>query len=160
MKKFWRKYLLIFGIAALSGGMLLVTSQNVERKETQLRNLRSAMEAEKESLRVLRAEWAYVNRPDHLEALANQYLDLIPPQAGQTVSDAAAMQAAPLIEEEIEEEEKAMPVSAQVPQASSPATMSPPAVIPPRKPGALAKPQRRFQNMLEELTGNGGADVQ
>ena len=149
MKKLWRKYLLIFGLAALSGGMLLVTSQNVERKETELRNLRSVMAAEEESLRVLRAEWAYVNRPDHLEALAKQYLDLVPPQAAQNVSDAAAMRAAPLVEEE----EKALPVSVR---AVTPAPA--PAVIPPRKPASLAKPQRKFQNVLEELTG--GEDVQ
>ena len=148
MKKLWRKYLMIFGLAGLAGGLLLVTSQNVERKESELRNLRSIMAAEEESLRVLRAEWAYLNRPDHLEALAGQYLDLVSPQVGQMISGPATM--TPMLPE-------SQAVSQPVSVYAKPVTTT---VIPPRKPQALSKPQRKFQNVLEDLTKSGGSRVQ
>jgi len=43
------------------------------------------IEEERESLRVLEAEWSYLNHPDRIQALAAQYLRLETPSARQMV---------------------------------------------------------------------------
>jgi cell division protein FtsL len=43
-----------------------------------LARLRSDLAAEKNQIRVLRAEWNYLNRPDTLAALNRRYLSLVP----------------------------------------------------------------------------------
>ena len=54
-------------------------------------DLRAAIASEREALDVLRAEWAYLNRPDRLRALASahaetlQLMDLQPGHYGEAV---------------------------------------------------------------------------
>ncbi|HBR68378.1 MAG TPA: hypothetical protein DEA55_03275, partial [Rhodospirillaceae bacterium] len=87
MRRVWRKYLAVFVLAGLSGAMLLQTSQSVQQAEDDLRRLQKSVDHEKETIRVLQAEWAHLNRPDRLESLAGQYLDLVPPGPGQVLKD-------------------------------------------------------------------------
>ncbi len=163
MKKLWRRYAIIFGVAALFGAVLLKTSQSVEQAEGRLDALRETVAAEEESLRVLRAEWAYLNRPGNLEALSKKYLDLRPPESGQMVSSPSDI---PL--------EMDVPVPARVPDrrevsatpvfvnAGTEAQQAPksPKVTPKAKPPVPQKYQpRNFQKLLENLSGEGG-DVQ
>jgi hypothetical protein len=63
--------------AALSMGLYLVkyTVQDVQRNVTQAK---ISLAVEKESLHLLKAEWAYLNRPDRLRQLADRHLDLVP----------------------------------------------------------------------------------
>ncbi len=48
--------------------------------------LRQEIELEKETLKVLRAEWSHLNQPDRIQKLAEKYLDLAPVGLGQIVS--------------------------------------------------------------------------
>ncbi len=91
MRKHWARYAFVFLLAGLSGALLLHTSQSVQQAEDELRRLEKAAESEQESIRVLHAEWEYLNRPDRLESLAAHYLDLIPPRPGQMLSDPASL---------------------------------------------------------------------
>lgn len=63
--------------AALSMGLYLVkyTVQDVQRDVAAVRH---DLAQEKESLHLLSAEWAYLNRPDRLRQLADRHLDLAP----------------------------------------------------------------------------------
>ncbi len=70
-------------LAGLSGAALFLTSQNVQSSERELKTLEAQMESKHEEIRVLKAEWDYLNRPDRLEKLAREKLGLVaqPPEA-------------------------------------------------------------------------------
>jgi len=63
--------------AALAMGLYLVkySVQNIQRE---VEATRTELAQEKESLHLLKAEWAYLNRPDRLNRLANKHLSLVP----------------------------------------------------------------------------------
>lgn len=62
--------------AALTSAIVLFwVSQNVQKTEREIYNLERSIDREEEMMRVLKAEWSYLNRPDRLETLADQYLD-------------------------------------------------------------------------------------
>ena len=64
-------------VAVLAIGLYLVkySVQDVQRNVV---TLRQDLAAEKESLHLLNAEWAYLNRPDRLRQLADRHLALVP----------------------------------------------------------------------------------
>ncbi len=68
--------ILCLAIAVLSGGLLFKTSQSVQRAEQALFQVNSKVEVERESLRILTAEWDYLNRPERLEKLTLQNLGM------------------------------------------------------------------------------------
>lgn len=63
-------------LAVLCGTMLFWTSQSVQRAERDLSKMQMSTSHEVESLRVLSAEWDYLNRPQRLEKLAQDNLSL------------------------------------------------------------------------------------
>lgn len=85
MKKIRGRTLIVFGFAALSGAALLHVSQRVQQAEDELSVLQRSYNMEQETIRVLNAEWAYLNSPARLEALANEYLDVKAPSPEQMV---------------------------------------------------------------------------
>lgn len=64
-------------VAVLAIGLYLVkyTVQDVQRDVS---TLKRDLASEKESLHLLNAEWAYLNRPERLRNLADRHLDLVP----------------------------------------------------------------------------------
>ena len=58
----------------VSGAMLMITSQIVQSLEEQKNHLSRMIAHEKESIRFLETEWAYLNSPAHLENLASDYI--------------------------------------------------------------------------------------
>jgi hypothetical protein len=63
-------------LATIAGAALFWVSQQVQEIERHQRQVRSEITREEEALRVLSAEWDYLNRPDRLEALSVRYLQL------------------------------------------------------------------------------------
>ncbi|MAF68937.1 MAG: hypothetical protein CMH25_06290 [Micavibrio sp.] len=62
---------LLVGLGVVvTGVMLFVVSQKVQQTERDISAQKQQLSLEKESLRVLQAEWAYLNRPDRLENLS------------------------------------------------------------------------------------------
>jgi len=72
-------------VAALAIGLYMVkySVQDVQRK---VATLKAELASEKESLHLLNAEWAYLNRPDRLRQLADKHLDLVPLDSRQIES--------------------------------------------------------------------------
>lgn len=58
-----------WGAIAVAGGALFHISYQVERLESERHALDQAIEQERQSIRILRAEWAYLNQPERLAAL-------------------------------------------------------------------------------------------
>lgn len=68
--------LLCLGLAIFAGSLLFKTSQSVQRAEQDLAKVQEQVSTEKDSLRILTAEWDYLNRPERLEKLTLQNLDM------------------------------------------------------------------------------------
>lgn len=143
-------------LAVICGGMLFQTSQRVTDGRAQLAGIEAAARKEDEHLRVLQAEWSYLNQPDRLEKLSNQYLHL-EPLKGKQFAKVADLEQRPV--EVVAEVDTAAPViepetAAPVVTAAEPAAVAPavktapvaqtaPLLKPaPQKPAAAAvKPQ-------------------
>lgn len=143
-------------LAVICGGMLFQTSQRVTDGRAQLAGIEAAARKEDEHLRVLQAEWSYLNQPDRLEKLSNQYLHL-EPLKGKQFAKVADLEQRPV--EVVAEMDTAAPViepetAAPVVTAAEPAAVAPavktapvaqtaPLLKPaPQKPAAAAvKPQ-------------------
>ena len=67
----------------LAGGTLMKISYQVDAKERELRHLNAQLTANEDGIRVLKAEWAYLNQPQRLEKLATKYLALAPIHTAQ-----------------------------------------------------------------------------
>jgi len=83
MKNLKPRTFIVYTFAAISGVILLNASQQVQEAQSRLDTYEKSIENEEEQIRMLRAEWASLNRPERLERLANEYLDLLPPAPDQ-----------------------------------------------------------------------------
>ena len=159
MKIFRISTMLALVMAVGSGAMLLMVSQDVQQAERELQQLTQASGKEEQTIRVLRAEWDYLNRPDWLEALAGQYLtDLMPPSAERLTGN-AEMLPDPFIPVLPSHKPFHQPVKAQTITFTKPAISSSKAtslVTPSTKPRPVAKPSpsssHNFQKLLGSLT--------
>jgi len=81
-----RKTTLLWLILALFCGTgIFHTSQRVHDEREKIAALEASVGKENESLRVLNAEWSYLNQPARLEKLAKTYLHLAPLKGNQFV---------------------------------------------------------------------------
>ncbi len=148
LRKISLRTLLIFSVAALSGGLLFYTSQNVQRAEGELREVRRVVLKEQEAMRVLRAEWAFLNSPARLEGLAAEYLSLRPPGAGHIAAEVSSLPDSVLPERSVD---GFRDVSFENSVASDVF------VTPRRKPVRKnASVNKRFDALLNELETGGG----
>jgi cell division protein FtsL len=78
----------IVGIAVLVAALFHLKYQ-VEGLDQRLALIERGIDRDREAIRVLKAEWAYLNRPERLERLARSYLQLRPasPYDVRTLSD-------------------------------------------------------------------------
>ncbi len=63
-------------VAIVSYGLYQL-SYEVQKLERDLQILHASISGNEESIRILKAEWAYQNRPDVLQTLANKHLPLL-----------------------------------------------------------------------------------
>lgn len=78
--------LLLLPLAVVSAALFYI-SQEVQDLRRDLGGLNGDIAEERDSIRVLRAEWAYLNRPEWLEELAEEAeLDLAPIRGGQIIA--------------------------------------------------------------------------
>ncbi len=153
MKRFRISTLLTLTGAVAAGALLFWTSQNVQQAEDRLTHLQQGVQSEEQAIRVLHAEWDYLNRPDRLELLATEYLGLSSAAAYNVSGGVSALPelmipAVPPRKPFFE----AQPVMLQSAPPSAAATASP-SVVPAEKP----QDSQSFQNLLKELNQGEGA---
>ena len=95
-----------FALATFLGATLFWVSQQVQLLERDQHNYVEQIASEKEGMRVLNAEWDYLNRPDRIEALAAKYLDDMKP----VVPDNLLRNASAVPEPQIMQDEDGAPV--------------------------------------------------
>jgi cell division protein FtsL len=71
-------------LCGVSAGLYHV-KYSVDHMEREGETLKSTIAQEKESIRILQAEWSTLNRPSRLQKLSERYLDLVPVQVSQIV---------------------------------------------------------------------------
>lgn len=79
-----KAFLLCVVLALIMG--VFMTSNRVQQAEKKMNSLQDKIEQEKENLRVLHAEWTYLNNPERLEKVAKQYFQLVPGGGEQYVA--------------------------------------------------------------------------
>ena len=73
-------------LVLIAFGGLFYMKYMVEEKEQQLSAMKAEYLADQKALRVLKAEWAYLNSPEYLQTMAEKYLMLKPLGSKQVVS--------------------------------------------------------------------------
>jgi cell division protein FtsL len=140
----------IFFFAGLAGAALLYTSQNVQQAEDELGRLQSHVQQEEESMRVLNAEWAYLNNPARLESLASEYLKLKPAQPDKILQEPSVLPS-PLLDETATLLQE---VSMNAPVTEKPEAIPVPGMKPARN-AAQKSVQKDFRTMLKEIGKKG-----
>jgi len=135
--------LLALVIAVLAGTALFRVSQQVQTAEDAERHLRISVASEKEAIRVLDAEWDYLNRPDRLEKLSQEYLNMQQPHTEQIEHTPAVLP--DVMSPVIEAQTIALDKGARTPM---------------RVPYPRTKPQRQqprdFQRLLDDVAPAAG----
>ena len=122
-------------LAGCVGFGLFQLKHEVQALEDELFRLNRQILAEQQQTHVLKAEWAYINQPERLEALARRHLDLTPMRP-QQIGDVAALPA-----RNAGDAAATLPVAAPRPVVSPPTGPAaspaprPPAAPPPRAGG-------------------------
>ncbi len=133
--------------------LLFWTSQSVQKTERELKKLKQSNYSEFEMVRVLSSEWDYLNRPNRLEKLAQEFLAVDRVQS----SDKNFLTSAELIENSIA---PIVPLSKPkkiLTLVSNQKKMIEPKVIEPeiveQSNNIIRKPeQKKFTSMIEDLT--------
>ncbi len=73
----WKPAVFLIVIVAAASYGPYPLSYKFQQLESDLRGLRTAIAKNKETIQVLKAEWAYENRPEVLQNLASKYLPLL-----------------------------------------------------------------------------------
>lgn len=78
---------ILWGILAIGVGIgLFLVKHQVQETESELRRVQAQVRADRSAIRVLEAEWTYLNDPARLGALAERVLSLQPLRAQQVVT--------------------------------------------------------------------------
>jgi hypothetical protein len=85
------------GIAVAAFGLYLV-KYSVQDVQREVINMRAALVQENKSIHMLNAEWAYLNRPERLKALAEAHMQVAPISSIQ-ILDVQHVQVLPVREE-------------------------------------------------------------
>lgn len=80
-------------VVIVAGAGLFLLKHAVEEKQEHLAALKSRYLEDQKAVRVLEAEWAYLNSPEYLQGLAERYLGLGTTAAAHVVSSARVIPA-------------------------------------------------------------------
>lgn len=79
------------GVIAISAGAAFGISFEVQALRDRLASVNRDIASEEDTIRVLKAEWAYMTQPTRLREMAQEYTELAPIVPGQMLEDAAAL---------------------------------------------------------------------
>jgi hypothetical protein len=137
-------------LAAGAGFVLFQTSQNVQQAENNLHNVQTALAKEQDAMRVLEAEWDYLNRPDRLEELASQYLKMEASSPAALVGDSGDLPdtTAPALPPQ----KPAIKIQPAVMTTEAPVASGTANELPMPAP-VTNDARRQFNDLLDDLTG-------
>ncbi len=81
------KYFIVFALLVLSGWNLMSVSHKVQKLERDIALYDSKIAKEHEKIRVLKSEWAYLNNPERLEAIASLIIGLDKTKSNAVISN-------------------------------------------------------------------------
>ncbi len=73
----------LLGVAAVSGVFLV--KERVQRLENRLHSVQQEIATGRTAIKMLDAEWSYLNRPDRIEAMIQDHLGMAPASSSQYV---------------------------------------------------------------------------
>lgn len=76
-------------LAVVAGVAMFLVKYEVQSLEEDLRQVNRAIRTDRQQIHVLQAEWAYLNQPDRLRAMAEKHLNLKPLDPTQVISMSA-----------------------------------------------------------------------
>lgn len=87
----------VFSIVAVAVAVLVIgavyeSERRYDAAEAEARAVEHEIAATRRDIHVLNVEWAYLTRPERIEALAVEYLDLQPTEAARVVATPSAVQ--------------------------------------------------------------------
>ncbi|MGY8986199.1 MAG: cell division protein FtsL [Sphingomonadales bacterium] len=74
-------------VVLAAGGGIFQLKYTIEVKDRELRQLEAKYVSDQKTIRVLEAEWAYLNSPAYLQDLSVRYLGLRPSSSNQVLND-------------------------------------------------------------------------
>ncbi|QQG36080.1 MAG: energy transducer TonB [Micavibrio aeruginosavorus] len=164
MKLFRLSSLLALSLSIVSGAMLFSTAQKVQQTEIVLNRAQTAVAQERQTIRVLRAEWDYLNRPDRLESLVKNNLEMIPVKPEAVQGDTADLPDvfAPIVPaRKPQQTPDSLPAVKTIPaslQEAAPSLTTPlPKPVAPQMPQEPARDQ--FRRLLNDLTPAAGGET-
>ncbi len=96
MRKILLKYSIVFSLVAISGAALMNISHRVQILQREITAKQNTIDQEEESIRVLKAEWAYLNDPARLESIAANVMGMTCPQSEDMLSKTDIPEEGPL----------------------------------------------------------------
>ncbi len=87
MKKTIIKYTIITTLTIGSAALLMNISQHVQQVERKIKIYNHEITQKEEDIRVLKAEWAYLNNPIRLETLASKAINFSAPKVENITSE-------------------------------------------------------------------------
>ncbi len=87
MKFVLLKYCVVISLVVVSGSLLMDVSHQVQVVEGDIKAQKRSIVREEEAVRVLKAEWAYLNDPARLERLVSGSVGLYAPNASDIISE-------------------------------------------------------------------------
>lgn len=137
-------------LAVGAGFVLFQTSQNVQQAENNLHNVQTALAKEQDAMRVLEAEWDYLNRPDRLEELASQYLKMEASSPSALVGDSGDLPESGI--PAVPPQKPAMKIQPAVMNTETSGASVPEKELPMPAP-VTNDARRQFNDLLNDLTG-------
>ncbi|MBM3618516.1 MAG: hypothetical protein FJX23_08240 [Alphaproteobacteria bacterium] len=67
-----------FAIVSFAAILLYSVKFQVQAMDAEVASLHRQIDAERASIQVLQAEWAFLSRPERIRALADKHLDMVP----------------------------------------------------------------------------------
>lgn len=138
-------------LSVVAGGALFWVSQQVQLLEHEQRQLKQEITGQKEGIRVLDAEWDYLNRPERLEELVGLHLRSMTPLVPENLLRDASAVPEPVL---ANEDERTFLVS--TPQEIKVKNVKVKSLaVPDSRPIAddQKKEEKNFNQIIDEVTG-------
>lgn len=141
-------------LVAVTGVLVFTTSEKVHDARGHLQAVQRDIVKEEENLRVLKAEWSYLNRPERLEQLARAYLPM-QPAGSEQLAAAVRLPGTPPVPHTAAPPVKPPPPKMLVSHAPAPADPMP--VQPPKlENNSLSDPPSQSRDFSAVLGGLAG----